>query len=226
MSFLESPSSIEALSEKSRELLGKVDSYVLDFNIFLFKGINETHTRENDKLLAFINQLMASIPLEYKTKIFNPIENDKVNLTTTSKLQLRLLELLIHERHRRDIETINSQLGGKLKYIPLQHPQKYEIKSPFYLTFKQSNDEYENQFYKLALLQSLEYDFEHDLNEADDYQNDDDLVKEFCTDSILEFQLKDAKKESDIMDSELIKVLIPLASQVILMEGDEENVQT
>lgn len=221
MSFLDSPSSIASLSENSRELLQKVDPYVLDFNIFLFKGINETHSRDNAKLHEFLSQVLASIPSEYKTKIFNPIEDDKVILTTTSRLQLRLLELLIHERHRRDIEVINSRLGGKLQYIPLNDPLKYEIKSPFYLTFKQSNDDYVNQFYKLAMLQCLEYDFEHNLDESDDYQNDDDLVKEFCSDSIMEFKLSDATKETDIMDSELIKVLIPLASQVMLMEGDE-----
>lgn len=224
MTFLDTSSSLSLLSEKSLEKLALVDNYVLDFNIFLFKGILDTHRSHNGQLSETVSQLMSSIPEEYQDKIFNPLNEEKhVVYTTTNRLQSRMLELLIHERHKRDIAMINDKLGGKLSYVPLEKPLVYEIKSPFFLTFNQSKNDYQQQFYRLALLQLLEYDFEHELTEDGDYTCDDDLIDDFCSEAVMNFKLENAKDEKDVMDNEIIKVLIPLASQVLLMNDSDEE---
>ncbi|KAG0682650.1 hypothetical protein C6P42_002598 [Pichia californica] len=213
------------LNEVSKELLTKVDDYALDYNIFLFKGIDNVITEDNDNLKTFINSLFVSIPTEYPKMIYNPIDPNTNNVipSTTSKLQKRLLSMIIEERHRRDIELLNKQFENKIKYVELEDPHIYEIKSPFYQTFNKSRDEYKSQFDKLALLQSLEYDFEHELDDDSDYQNDNDLIEHFCDDEMLEFSLNNSKNEADVVDSEIVRVLLPLASQVILGENNENE---
>ncbi|GMM31202.1 hypothetical protein DAMA08_039470 [Martiniozyma asiatica (nom. inval.)] len=222
-SFLSSNSSLAALGESSRDLLGKIDNYVLDYNIFLYKGIVNAHNTDNAKLHGTLSILFDAIPDEYKGTLFNPIDGQKVGLTTTAILQMRMLELLIHERHRRDIDVLNKQLDGKIKYYPLEKTDKYEIKSPFYLTFIKSSGEYANQFQRLALLQSLEYDFEHELDDDNELQSDDDLVNLFCTDAVLDFDMKDLKDVQDVVNSQIAQLFIPLAAKSILMQDDEDD---
>lgn len=218
---------ISELSDSSKALLAKVDDYVLDYNIFLFKGMREIIASHDERLKSIIQSLFLTLPEEYSAMIFNPMEKSdgKIEPSTTSKLQDRLLSLLIQERHRRDIDVLNSRFENKIKYIELGDPFKYEIKSPFYKTFNESKEDYGEQFNKLALLQSLEYDFEHVMDEESDYQSDDDLVGHFCDDSVVDFKLDASKTDADVMDSEIVRVLLPLASQVILSENDEDEVE-
>jgi hypothetical protein len=76
------------------------------------------------------------------------------------------------------------------------------------------------------LLQSLEYDFEHSLDDENDYQSDDDLIAHFCDDELMEFTLKGSETdEITVNQSEIARVILPLASQAILSndESDKES---
>lgn len=219
------------LSDESTQLLAKVDDYALDYNIFLFEGIGNVIDTNDAQLVSFIESLFITIPKEYSSLIYNPLSlpGKKINPSTTSKLQKRLLSLLIQERHKRDIQLLNEKFDNKIEYVELENPDKYEIKSIYYKTFNSAKDEYADQFGRLALLQSLEYDFEHALDDESDYQNDDDLVEHFCDDRMLDFKLDTSKTENEVMNSELIRVLLPLASQVIMGqegEGEAEDDET
>lgn len=222
---LEKTPKLNELNQQSRDLLSKVDDYALDYNIFLFKGINNVIANNDDNLKSFIDSLFLTIPTEYSKMIYNPLDSktQKINPSTTTKLQQRLLNLIIQERHRRDINQLNKQFENKIKYVELEDPNKYEIKSPFYQTFNNSKDDYKEQFEKLALLQSLEYDFEHTLDEDSDYQNDNDLIDHFCDDEMINFKLDNSKNENDVVNSAIVRVLLPLASQVIIGQNDNEQ---
>lgn len=216
---------LSQLSTEKRELLTKVDDYALDYNIFLSKGVDDIIKSNDKQLISFIQKLFITIPDEYVKLIYNPINetSEKINPSTTSKLQKRLLSLLIQERHRRDIYLLNKQFDDKIKYIELEDPFKYEIKSHYFKIFSESNDDFKEQFNKIALFQSLEYDFEHVLDDDSDYQNDDDIVDNFCDDKILQFKVADFKKEDDVINDEIAKLLMPMASQVILSPNEEEE---
>ncbi|GAV26845.1 hypothetical protein PMKS-000301 [Pichia membranifaciens] len=216
------------LSNQSTQLLAQVDDYALDYNIFLFKGIGNVIDTNDAQLVSFIESLFITLPKEYSSLIYNPLNlpANKINPSTTSKLQKRLLSLLIQERHKRDIQLLNKKFENKIKYVELEEPEKYEIKSIYYRTFDEAKDEYADQFGRLALLQSLEYDFEHALDNDSDYQSDDNLVEHFCDDRMLDFELGKSKSEDEVVNSQIIRVLLPLASQVILGqqgEGEEEG---
>jgi hypothetical protein len=222
---LNSAPRLDQLSEDLRASLNKVDNYALDYNIFLFKGMQETIASNNEKLLSILKSLFVSIPKEYLEIIHNPIDEETGKLlpTTTSQLQNRLLSLLIQERHRRDIENLNKQFEDKIKYVQLDDPHKYEIKSLYFKTFDEGKEDYQEQFNRLALLQCLEYDFEHVIDEESDYQNDDDLIDHFCDESILNFKLDDFENEESVLGSEIVRFILPLASQAILSNDDEDD---
>ncbi len=59
--------------------------------------------------------------------------------------------------------------------------------SPFISKLSESKMS-QDQFNKFALMQSLEYDFEHILDGDSEYQNDDDIVDQFCDDTLFRFQ--------------------------------------
>ena len=215
-----------SLNEISRENLSKIHDYALDYNIFLFKGIKECIDNNEISLIESIEALFESIPNEYSKLIHNPLGGSKTfkDPSTTSKLQNRLLELLIQERHYRDIENLNKQFDDKIQYIKLDDPSVYEIKSIFFKTFQDSKDEFKDQFRKFALLQSLEYDFEHNLDNDSEYQNDNDIIDQFCDETLLNFKLENTKNDETIVnESEIARVILPLASQVILGEDEEED---
>lgn len=216
---------LSQLSSKNRELLSNVDDYALDYNIFLSKGIDDMITGDDTNLKSMVDMLFASIPETYTKMIYNPIDPTTKQLThsTTSALQNRLLSLLIQERHRRDIDNLNKNFENKIKYVELEDPRKYEIKSRFYQTFNNARGEYLEQFNRLALLQSLEYDFEHELDDDSDYQTDDDLIDHFCDEAIQKFKLDGSKTEEDVINSEIVRVLLPLASQVIMGQGGDDD---
>lgn len=219
---LESKPVLSSLKEENKNLIASVDDYVLDYNLFVLNSVREVLVSNDNQLVSFIQALIASLPDEYSNLIYNPIDdNGKINLSTTSKLQERLLNLLIQERHRRDIIALNKQFEEKIKYLELENPFKYEIKSPYYKAFLGAKDEQADQFHKLALLQSLEYDFEHNLDEESDYKTDDDLLEHFLDDAIVNFKLDGNVKEEDVMNSEIVKIMLPLAAQVIMGDDDE-----
>ena len=228
---LERAPRLSELSEKSTHLLEKVDDYALDYNIFLFKGIDNVIDTNDEKLCSFIDSLFITLPKEYSSLIYNPLDasGKKINPSTTSKLQKRLLSLLIQERHRRDINSLNKQFDNKIQYVELEDPGKYQIKSVYYKTFDGAKEDFADQFSRLALLQSLEYDFEHTLDDDSDYQNDDDLIEHFCDEKMLNFKLDKSQTKAEVVNSEIIRVLLPLASQVVLGqsedEGDEEDIE-
>lgn len=220
---------LDALSAKGRDNLAQVHNYALDYNIFLLKGIKQRIDDNDSSLLASLNAIFGSIPKEYAQLMYNPLEGDGESISepsTTSKLQFRVLDLLIQERHRRDIEMLNLKFENKIKYEPLTDPWKYEIKSVYYSAFQQANDEFSDQFIKFALLQSIEYDFEHSLDDENDYQNDDDLIAHFCDEEMMDFTLKGKEDEDEIVvnQSSIARVILPLASQTIFAndEGEEE----
>lgn len=222
---LNTPPKLSTLSEGQKELLSKIDDYALDYNIFLFRGMKEMIDNNDSKLISIISTLFASIPKEYSEIIFNPLDKDsgKLIASTTSKIQNRLLSLLIQERHKRDIEILNKQFENKINYIELEDPFKYEIKSAYFKAFQEGKADYYDQFNKLALLQSLEYDFEHELNDDSDYQSDDDLIDHFCDDNIVNFKLSDFEKEEDVLGNEIVRFILPLASQVLLSDDNDEE---
>lgn len=214
---------LSLLGEDCRNLLAQVDDYALDYNLFLFKGIHDKIKNNDSGLISTIESLQIAIPKEYSDIIYNPLRDGKLEPSTTSKLQDRILCLLIEERHRRDIDMLNKRVDGKVKYIELENPSKYEIKSMFYKAFDGAKNDYEEQFRRFALLQSLEYDFEHNLDEDSDYQNDDDLVAHFCDEALMNFKIDQSTKEEDVLNTEIVRILLPLASQVILGNEDDEN---
>ncbi|TID16236.1 hypothetical protein CANINC_004235 [Pichia inconspicua] len=193
---------LSLLTKESRDLLAQVDNYALDYNIFLLKGIHDTIKSNDTELITTIETLHATIPQEYSKIIFNPLKM---------------------ERHRRDINILNKLTGDKINYIELENPYKYEIKSNFFQAFNANKEEYKEIFRRFALLQSLEYDFEHDLDDDSDYQNDDDLIEHFCDETIMSFKLTQPVKEENVLNNEIVRILLPLASQVIMGQGDDEN---
>lgn len=214
---------LSLLTDESRDLLAQVDDYALDYNIFLLKGIHDTIESKDDNLITTIESLHSAIPQEYSSIIYNPLQDGKFVPSTTSNLEDRILRLLIEERHRRDMNLLNKLVGDKIKYIELENPYKYEIKSKFYQAFNSNKDDYKEQFRRFALLQSLEYDFEHQLDDESDYQNDNDLISHFCDDTLMSFKLKPSDKEEDVLNNEIVRILLPLASQVILGQGDDDD---
>lgn len=214
---------LSLLTKESRDLLAQVDNYALDYNIFLLKGIHDTIKSNDTELITTIETLHATIPQEYSKIIFNPLQNGNFIPSTTSNLEDRILGLLIEERHRRDINILNKLTGDKINYIELENPYKYEIKSNFFQAFNANKEEYKEIFRRFALLQSLEYDFEHDLDDDSDYQNDDDLIEHFCDETIMSFRLTQPVKEENVLNNEIVRILLPLASQVIMGQGDDEN---
>ncbi|QPG76645.1 hypothetical protein FOA43_004037 [Brettanomyces nanus] len=236
--FLDSPITLEQLSDKSLQNLAKVSDYPLDYNIFLFKGIDQSRSEDLDELTQFRKSVLDSIPKDYGDLIFDAVGANQLELTTIARLQNRLLKLLILERHRRDIEILNRMISEdpklankKISYIQLKEPLKYEIKSPIYKSFENNRDLYKESFRKFALLQNVEYDFEHLIDDNGDYQTDDDLLEAFCTDDILDFndKMKENKDkdydtiEDVVANSKIGKVLVPLAAQAFFTRDDDEK---
>lgn len=240
--FLEKPASLELLSQKSKDKLTQVPDYPLDYNIFLCKGIAEAQKDDEAELLKFRESIVDSIPDDYGNLIFKGLTKNgdgsmKLESTTTSKLQRRLLLLLILERHRRDIIALNRLLATDPKnckiihYVELKDPMQYEIKSPIFRSFEGAKDVYQGSFKKISVLQNIEYDFEHAIDENGDYQNDDDLVDAFCTEDVMKFNSKlnetDDKAydslEDVVANSRIARVLIPLAAQAFLLDDGKEE---
>lgn len=237
--FIDSPISLESLSDDSRKKLTRISEYPLDYNIFLFKGIKDSRKDDEKELIKFRKSVLDNIPKDYGNLVFNGLTEKKdgssdIEPTTTSRLQDRLLQILILERHRRDIIALNKLLSAdpkntkKIQYIKLNEPLKYEVKSPIYRSFESNKELYESSFRKFAVLQSVEYDFEHVIDENGDYQNDDDLIDAFCTPEVLEFNEeliknkdKGPDKIEDLVDnSRIARVLIPLAAQAFFLSED------
>ncbi|VEU20075.1 DEKNAAC100287 [Brettanomyces naardenensis] len=238
--FIDEPVSLLQLSEGSRTKLSTVSDYPLDYNIFLFKGISDSRKEDEQELINFRKSILDSVPEDYGNLVFGGLgkKDDgtpKLELTTTARLQERLLKLLILERHKRDIEALNRMLASdpenkkRINYNEIKEPLKYEIKSPIYRSFESHKALYKNSFKKFSLLQNVEYDFEHVIDEDGDYQNDNDLVDAFCTEDIVGFneKMKENKgKDYDsledvVSNSEIGRVLIPLAAQTFILEDDE-----
>ncbi|GME98350.1 unnamed protein product [Ambrosiozyma monospora] len=166
--FLDKPASLSTLSKELNDKLSTVPDYPLDYNIFLFKGIKDSRKDFEKELIDLRLDIFQSIPEEYGRLVFKGVEEgsngDKILIhTTTSKLQDRLLELLILERHRRDIDILNKMLDTKpgndahIKLVQLEDPFKYEIKSPIYNSFQANADSYKESFKKFNILQNIEY---------------------------------------------------------------------
>jgi len=241
--FLEKPASLQLLAEESRKKLAHVPDYPLDYNIFLFKGIADAQKDGESELVKFRESIVSSIPEDYGNLLFKGLNETsdgsiKLEATTTSRIQCRLLLLLILERHRRDIIALNKLLAADLKnpktinYVELKDPMKYEIKSPIFRSFEGAKDVYQGSFKKFSVLQSIEYDFEHVIDENGDYQNDNDLVDAFCSDDVMKFNAKLCESkdksydslEDVVANSRIARVLIPLAAQAFLLgDGKEEE---
>ncbi|KAH3665922.1 hypothetical protein OGAPHI_004111 [Ogataea philodendri] len=216
MSFLDAKVDFANLSTESLEKLTKVSDFALDYNIFLFKGIKQARESDTKELIDFRLDLFNSIPKDHGSMIFRGLDKSASGdytliPTTTSRLQDRLLELLILERHRRDIQVLSKLANKKINPVPLEDPNVYEIKSPLYQRLLSTKDEYETSFKRFAMMQNVEYDFENELDDGD-YENDNDLVQQFCTDDLFEVDPK------NLDESELAKILIPLASKTIFQE--------
>lgn len=211
--------SFDTLNEESIDILKQIPDYPLDFNIFIFKGIRDIRLKIADDLKEFRLVLQDD-------KLKNGLE-----LTSTSQLQDRLLQILIIERHRRDIELLNLFINSRdssknVKAIKLIQPFNYDIKSPIFKKLNSSAENYQESFRKFAILQNLEYEFEEQL------LNDDELIQEFISDEILKFNelyLKDKDKpiedlfEDIFNEGKFIRIVIPLAAQGILMGVDIEK---
>lgn len=209
--------SFDQLSEESKNLLERIPDYPLDFNIFIFKGIHDIRPSMKDELAEFRLNLNGE-----------SIKED--GLTNTSKLQDRLLEILMIERHRRDIILLNQFINAKggdktIKPIQLKSPLSYEIKSPIFKKLQSSQSTYDQSFRKFAILQNLEFDFESDP------MTDDELIEEFVSEELLNFNELYLKKdvpteqtfEEIFQQGKFIRVVIPLAAQGILMGVDIEK---
>lgn len=205
---------LAGLTPKSRALLSSVDPYALDLNVFLFEGIQRALQDRAGDLCEYVEGVITALPLELRSKVWDASAGGKLALTTTALLQLRLLDLLRRERHRRDIEALNVAMkaaGGRIPYLALGDASKYEIKSPYYKAFVGATDEYADKCYRLALLQCIEYDYEHA-----DICTDDELVELFCSDALMAFKLDaEAKPHADtaaaVDESAIVRVFLPEA---------------
>ncbi|CDK29093.1 unnamed protein product [Kuraishia capsulata CBS 1993] len=240
--FYDLPLSFDSLSESSKELLCRVPDYPLDYNLFIFKGIHKVRPQMKADLCEFRVQAAENTPRGDNADkavhlgILKPADKDadandyELELTTTSKLQDRLMKILILERHRRDIAMLNRVLEQENKSITpiaLTDPLVYKIKSPLFATlWSQHYDNHEQSFKKFAILQNLEYEFERDLSEnpeVNDVTDDDSLIRLFCdSKDVMEFDIKD-QIDQDLLDkqvlddSKIVQIMIPLAAQAILM---------
>lgn len=236
-SFLDEQVSLNNLSGGWRETLTQVPDYPLDYNIFLSRGIENAREDQADELVKFRKSVIDSIPEDYGGVMFNGLEKQtdgslKLEKTTTALLQNRLLKLLILERHRRDMLVLNRILAADpnnvkhINYVELKEPLKYEIKSPIYKTFEEDTERYQSSFNKFSLLQNIEYEFEHTIDEDGDYQRDEDLLEAFCTEDVMNFdKTLEANRGKDIdnlvADSEIGRVLLPLAAQALFLQNKD-----
>ncbi|KAG7697732.1 hypothetical protein KL929_000213 [Ogataea haglerorum] len=213
MSFLQSPPSLAKLQTASSQKLAQVSDFPLDYNIFLFKEIKHARERDVQEMIDFRLDLFDSIPQDYSSLIFRGLEKRpdgsyELFPTTTSKLHDRLLELLILERHRRDISQLSKITGRTIEAVELADPNLYEIKSPIYQQLLATKDEYQTSFKRFAMLQNVEYDFENRLD-GTDVSSDDDLVQQFCTQDVIDVD------PENLDELRLAQILIPLASKAI-----------
>ncbi|ODV84613.1 hypothetical protein CANARDRAFT_8595 [[Candida] arabinofermentans NRRL YB-2248] len=254
--FLDTPLKISNVKQSNWDKLYKVSDYALDYNLHLFKGIRDARLNGQQELLDFRRSIFDSVPEDYKKMLFYGIDDvtGTLECTTTARLQERLLGLLIFERHRRDIALLNALLaeGGsdkKVETIELGDPYVYEIKSVLFKGFQGREESDDNEgdkeknktggkFMKFAMIQNLEFDYEHELadEEADEEDSeeircDDDLLEQFLTDDIVSFndslkKLKiEGKSDDDIMkyiveECRIGKVFIPMAGGTIFSGED------
>lgn len=212
---LEVAPQLESLDKDTLTSLKLVNDYILDYNINMYKTINNLVISNDEKLISLLEPIFEIIPEDHLKNIFNPVETKKhIDLSTTIKLQNRILNLLIQERHKRDIDCLNSKLDKKINLIKLNDPLVYEIKSPYYLTFSK-DDDLNNKFVKFAMLQSIEYDFENKIDSNSDYQSDDDLMNHFI-DGITDIEIDD-----NIVNKDIARLIIPLAASVILNDPND-----
>ncbi|KAG7938185.1 hypothetical protein KL934_000759 [Ogataea polymorpha] len=213
MSFLQSPPSLSKLQTASAQKLAQVSDFPLDYNIFLFEEIKHARERDVQEMIDFRLDLFESIPQDHSSLIFRGLEKKadgdyELIPTTTSRLHDRLLELLILERHRRDILQLSKIAGKNIQAVELSDPNLYEIKSPIYQQLLSTKDQYQTSFKRFAMLQNIEYDFENRLD-GSDVSNDDDLVQQFCTQDVIEVD------PQNLDELRLAQILIPLASKAI-----------
>ncbi|GME72771.1 unnamed protein product [[Candida] boidinii] len=224
--FYDKPIEFDNISTEIKEKLSKVPDYNLDYNIFILKGIRESRIKNcldlkklRLEVIESVNDVIEGEEQEkdddndddatnneindmkiYKGNV-NDID-DSLELTTAAKLQERLLELLIIERHKRDIKMLNELISAQrkksdsastvsppdelvIKTIKLSDPHKYEIKSPIFKMFDKSlSESYIDIFRKFAILQNIEYEYEHYLDTNDEefeILSDDKLLNEFLS---------------------------------------------
>ncbi|GMF60608.1 unnamed protein product [[Candida] boidinii] len=137
--FYDKPIEFDNISTEIKEKLSKVPDYNLDYNIFILKGIRESRIKNcldlkklRLEVIESVNDVIEGEEQEkdddndddatnneindmkiYKGNV-NDID-DSLELTTAAKLQERLLELLIIERHKRDIKMLNELISAQRK---------------------------------------------------------------------------------------------------------------
>ncbi|OWB56571.1 hypothetical protein B5S28_g2478 [[Candida] boidinii] len=224
--FYDKPIEFDNISNELKEKLTKVPDYNLDYNIFILKGIRESRIKNYLDLKKLRLEIIESVndvieeeeeqdnDSNKSTNEINDMKiykgsvndnDDSLELTTAAKLQERLLELLIIERHKRDIKMLNELISSQkkkedsntettttsssdeviIKTIKLNDPHKYEIKSPIFKMFDKSlSESYIDIFRKFAILQNIEYEYEHylDINDTEfEILSDDKLLNEFLS---------------------------------------------
>ncbi|ODV58835.1 uncharacterized protein ASCRUDRAFT_77566 [Ascoidea rubescens DSM 1968] len=251
------------ISTISIGLLSKIPDYVLDYNIFFFKGVKKFRDEDSKSSSSpAINEIKRLI---CKNSVDN-CENINYNLdekTKTCIMHDRLLTYLVLERKRRDkfllkmyldsqlnkdksksknqkksIEEIEKEFS-EIKLLDEEHLNidNYKIRSPIYNYILNNEDDlFKNRvsFRKFSILQRIEYNFEEELNDDDLIENfcdcdDFDFFRKFKLSGNEEYDYKDMTQEdiekrekkydeviNEMMDKDIIRILIPLASQVIL----------
>ncbi|OUM53897.1 hypothetical protein BVG19_g3226 [[Candida] boidinii] len=224
--FYDKPIEFDNISIEIKEKLSKVPDYNLDYNIFILKGIRESRIKNcldlkklRLEVIESVNDVIEGEEQEKDDDNDDDATNNEINdmkiykgnlndnddsleLTTAAKLQERLLELLIIERHKRDIKMLNELISAQrkksdsgstvsspdklvIKTIKLSDPHKYEIKSPIFKMFDKSlSESYIDIFRKFAILQNIEYEYEHylDINDEEfEILSDDKLLNEFLS---------------------------------------------
>ncbi|GMF57725.1 unnamed protein product [[Candida] boidinii] len=168
--------------------------------------------------------------------------DDSLELTTAAKLQERLLELLIIERHKRDIKMLNELISAQrkksdsgstvsspdklvIKTIKLSDPHKYEIKSPIFKMFDKSlninDEEFEilsddkllNEF--LSNEDLFNFDLLKNITETTGSVNEHDGGISNQHD---EERLKELKENSDevLNSGKIIQIMLPEASKFLI----------
>lgn len=241
---------LAALGEGDLRELALIPDYPLDFNIYVFKGISAVRLRAGFDAAAFTRHLSPEqqallAPANATATVASHDQMLQMLLLERLRRDKMMVETERHRLELRDAAPSAEEVAAAVReYVESNPLLEYQIRSPIHTMLERSSgDSYTPFFERMAQLQLVEFRFEQDP------MLPLELIAEFVCPAIREFNqqfVSGAAADADdvaesmgrmstgengepalpdfdqMFQTEIVRVLLPLAAQAVLGGVDLE----